>query len=410
VVVFDGSVAEPGSLASSLSRRLGFEVTHVYRYALEGFAAELTREDVTVLRSIQRVDFVARDRVAEASGQAVPAGIKRIDAPQSSTAAVAGSAAVDVDIAILDTGIYKQHKDLNITSGVDCSGRDTGAWGDGDGHGTHVAGAAAAKDNDIGVVGVAPGARLRAVKVLNNNGSGSFGDIICGIDWVTARADTIEVANMSLGATVTGTDDTGCGWTGNSAANTLNQAVCQSVNAGVFYAVAAGNSSINFANDVPASFDQVLTVTAMADFDGKPGGDSVTVCGGETDDKFASFSNWTTVDTPADTDDADHTIAAPGVCVRSTWNNGGYKTISGTSMATPHVTRTAALCIVNGPCTGNPQATRRPPWTSCAPTPSRRPAPTRRRRTTTALSETRTPRASSTTASSSTRATTRAEP
>jgi subtilisin len=354
VVVFDGSVADPGSLASSLSRRLGFEVTHVYRYALDGFAAELTREDVTALSTIQRVDFVARDRVAEASGQAVPAGIKRIDAPQSSTAAVAGSAAVDVDIAILDTGIYKQHEDLNITGGVDCSGRDTGAWGDGDGHGTHVAGTAAARDNRIGVVGVAPGARLRAVKVLNNNGSGSFGDIICGIDWVTARADTIEVANMSLGATVTGVDDTGCGWTGNSAANALSQAVCQSVNAGVFYAVAAGNSSINFANDVPASFDQVLTVTAMADFDGKPGGDSVTVCGAETDDRFASFSNYATAATP----DEDHTIAAPGVCVRSTWNNGGYKTISGTSMATPHVTGTAALCIVNGDCPANdPQGT-----------------------------------------------------
>lgn len=357
VVVFDGSIADPGSLASSLSRRLGFEVTHVYRYALEGFAAELTREDVTTLRSIQRVDFVARDRVAKASGQAVPAGIKRIDAPQSSTAAGNGRGTVDADVAILDTGIYKQHKDLNITSGVDCSGKDTGAWSDGDGHGTHVAGTAAAKDNATGVVGVAPGARLRAVKVLNNNGSGSFGDIICGIDWVTARADTIEVANMSLGATVTGADDTGCGWTGNSAANALNQAICESVNAGVFYAVAAGNSSINFANDVPASFDQVLTVTAMADFDGKPGGDSVTVCGGEQDDRFASFSNWTTADTPADTDDADHTIAAPGVCVRSTWNNGGYKTISGTSMASPHVTGTAALCIANGPCTGNPQAT-----------------------------------------------------
>jgi hypothetical protein len=98
VIVFEGSVADPGSLASSLSRRLGFEVTHVYRYALDGFAAELTGEDVTALRSIQRVDFVARDRVAEASGQAVPAGIKRIDAPQSSTAAGNGSGAVDADV------------------------------------------------------------------------------------------------------------------------------------------------------------------------------------------------------------------------------------------------------------------------------------------------------------------------
>jgi subtilisin len=305
------------------------------------------------LRSTPLVDFVARDRVAEASGQATPPGIRRIDADVSSTRAGNGTDAVDADVAILDSGIY-EHKDLNVAGGADCSGRDTGTWSDGDGHGTHVAGTAAARDNGTGVVGVAPGARLRAVKVLNNQGSGSFGDIICGIDWVTARADTIEVANMSLGATVEGADDSGCGWTLNSAAAAMNRAICRSVDAGVFYAVAAGNSSINFANDVPASFDQVLTVTAMADFDGKPGGDTITVCEGETDDRFASFSNWTTTGSP----DEPHTIAAPGVCIRSTWNNGRYKSISGTSMASPHVAGTAALCIANGPCpNGNPRGT-----------------------------------------------------
>lgn len=359
IVVFEEDVASPASVARDLAGRLDFETTYVYDDALEGFAAEIPAGDLSVVRANPHVDFVAQDRVVEATRQVKPTGIKRIDAPQSSTAAGDGRGKVNADIAILDSGIYKQHKDLNISGGRNCRGRDKKAWSDGNGHGTHVAGTAAARDNSIGVVGVAPSARLWAVKVLGNDGSGSFSSVICGIDWVTGKntdgdaTNDIEAANMSLGATVSGSDDGNCGWIGSNAAAAMHQAICESVNAGVFYAVAAGNSSINFVNDVPASFDQVLTVTAMADFDGKPGGDSVTVCGGETDDKFASFSNYATAATP----DEDHTIAAPGVCVRSTWNNGKYKTISGTSMASPHIAGTAALCIANGPCTGNPQAT-----------------------------------------------------
>lgn len=198
-----------------------------------------------------------------------PTGIDRVEADNSSTNAGNGGGAVDEDIAILDTGIAK-HPDLNIAGGRNCVGRDSSDYSDGNGHGTHVAGTAAAKDNDRGVVGVAPGARLWAVRVLNDNGSGRFASVICGIDWVTGK-DTIEVANMSLSATVPGTDDGECGWVGDDASAAMHQAICNSVAAGVFYAVAAGNDSKEFATDVPAAFDEVLTVTAMSDFNGEPG-------------------------------------------------------------------------------------------------------------------------------------------
>jgi subtilisin len=127
-MVFERSVEDPGAQAERFSTRFGIEVLHVYRHALEGFNAEISGEDGDVLRSVPAVDFVARDRVAEASAQATPPGIRRVDADVSSTQAGDGSGAVDADVAILDSGIHK-HKDLNVTGVADCSGRDTGAWG-----------------------------------------------------------------------------------------------------------------------------------------------------------------------------------------------------------------------------------------------------------------------------------------
>jgi subtilisin family serine protease len=360
-------------VARDLAGQLDFETTYVYDDALEGFAAEIPPGDLSEVRSDPRVEFVAKDRVLEASEQKRPKGIRRVDAEKSSTEAGNGGGKVNADIAILDAGIYKQHRDLKIAGGYNCVGEDKTAWSDGDGHGTHVAGTAAAKDNRIGVVGVAPGARLWAVKVLNNRGEGAFSWAICGIDWVTGKntdgdaTNDIEVANMSLGATVAGSDDGNCGWNGDLSPNgpaAMHLAICRSVGAGVFYTVAAGNDRKDFAKsscdgghscaDVPAAFDQVLTVTAMADFNGKPGGGASSTCRRDVDDTFANFSNYTTAGSP----DANHTIAAPGVCIRSTWNNGGYKSMSGTSMASPHVAGAAALCIATsattGKCTGGP--------------------------------------------------------
>ena len=362
IVVLDEGAAAPAAVASDLAEKTGLETTHVYDDALDGFSAEIPAARVSEVRSNPQVQFVVRDRVIEAAEQKSPTGIRRVDADESSTEAGNGSGKVDADIAILDTGIYRKHRDLNISGGFNCMGNEgKNAWSDGDGHGTHVAGTAAARDNSIGVVGIAPGARLWAVRVLNDRGTGSFASAICGIDWVTRQnrdgdpSNNIEVANMSIGAVVRGSDDGDCGWIGDGASARLHEAVCKSVARGVFYAVAAGNERVDFGTEVPAAFDQVLTVTAMADFNGRPGGGAAPTCGGDVDDTFANFSNYTTV---ANTNDVNHTMAAPGVCIRSTWNNGKYKPISGTSMASPHVAGTAALCIANGPCpAGDPQGT-----------------------------------------------------
>jgi subtilisin family serine protease len=183
------------------------------------------------------------------------------------------------------------------------------------------------------VVGVAPGARVWPVRVLNKNGRGTASDVICGIDYVTANAGEIEVASMSLGGP--GTDGT-CGETNRDA---MHQAICASVAAGVTYVVAAGNQSEDAANSVPAAYDEVITVSALADFNGQPGGGAAATCRNDQDDTFADFSNF----------GADVDLIAPGVCILSTWKGGGYNTISGTSMATPHVSGAAALYKANHP-------------------------------------------------------------
>lgn len=231
IVVLDEDAADPASVASDLAGEVGLETTYVYRNALDGFAAEIPAGNLSEVRSDPRVELVAQDRVVEAIEQKKPKGIRRVDAEKSSTLAGDGSGRVNADVAIIDTGIYKQHRDLNISGGYNCKSGPKNAWSDGNGHGTHVAGTAAAKDNSIGVVGVAPRARLWAVRVLNDRGVGSFASVICGINWVTGRntddndTNDIEVANMSLGATVLGSDDGDCGWTGDRAAAAMHQAV-----------------------------------------------------------------------------------------------------------------------------------------------------------------------------------------
>ena len=329
-----------GTLAG-LSRRLAFAPTHVYRHALRGFAATLSVNQLAALRSDPRVRTIVVDGVVQASAQTLPTGINRIEADISSTQSGNSSGAVSGPaVAVIDTGIDIDHPDLNVAGGRNCStGR---SFDDGNGHGTHVAGTIGAKDNTTGAVGVAPGVPLYAVRVLNKSGSGSFSSIICGVDWVTANAASknIKVANMSLG---------GSGSQGSCTDGGLRQAICESTAAGVTYVVAAGNANADFATQVPATYPEVLTVTAMADFNGQPGGGAAATCRTDVDDTAADFSNYATT-----TEDIDHSIAGPGVCIYSTWKGNGYNTISGTSMASPHVAGAAALCLSSGTCSGTP--------------------------------------------------------
>ena len=318
--------ASPRAVAAEHARTQGATVDHLYQYSIKGYAAHMSATAAARVARDSRVVSVMPDREMSIDAQSLPTGINRIDGELSSTRAGDGTGSVDVDVAVIDTGVDLDHPDLNVVGGTNCSsGRK---YDDGNGHGTHVAGTIGAKDDANGVVGVAPGARIWAVRVLNNQGSGSWSSIICGVDWVTARADTIEVANMSLGGSGTEPAGSGC-----STGDALHDAICRSVGAGVTYAVAAGNSAVDSKGAVPAAYDEVITVSALADFDGQEGGLGAATCRSDVDDTFADFSNY----------GADVDIIAPGVCINSTWKGGGYNTISGTSMASPHVAGAAAL-------------------------------------------------------------------
>lgn len=326
VVLKDG--VQPGATGREIAREHGGELGFVYDSALSGFSVELPETAAARVARDRRVAFVERDQLFTTTAQEVPTGVERSYATSNANLDIDGvdDVRIDVDIAILDTGLDSDHPDLNIAGGTNCATGGPsnttcadGTFEDGNGHGTHVGGSAAALDNGAGVVGVAPGARLHGVKVLSDRGSGYTSWIIAGIDWVTARADVIEVANMSLGCECY------------SAAQ--DAAIAGSVAAGVTYAVAAGNSDKDASTFSPANHPDVITVSALADFNGLAGGGARATCRADQDDTLADFSNF----------GPEVEIAAPGVCITSTWPGGGLNTISGTSMASPHVAGAAAL-------------------------------------------------------------------
>ncbi|MGA1873346.1 MAG: S8 family peptidase [Thermoplasmatota archaeon] len=241
-----------------------------------------------------------KDDPAPPPPQYTPWGVGRIDADL----VWSSSTGEGVKVAVLDTGIDNDHPDLDVAGGVNYvpQGRklDTKKWDDDNGHGTHVAGTIAALNNDQGVVGVAPGVNIYAVKVLDRTGSGSLTWIINGLNW--AIANDMDIVSMSLSTDYDYAD--------------FRNAIQSVYDAGIVIIAAAGNDGTVV--DYPAAYSTVVAVSAT-----------------DSGDNIPYWSNR----------GSQIEVAAPGVSIPSTWNDGGYKTISGTSMACPHVTGVAALVI-----------------------------------------------------------------
>jgi subtilisin family serine protease len=290
---------KPGSDPKAVAEGKQAKTKYLYRDALNGFAAELSDQQVAQLRHDSRVTAVEQDRVvtADATQTGATWGLDRSDQrtlPLSGTYTY-GSTGAGVTAYVIDTGIASAHAEFggraaNVYDALGGNGQDC------NGHGTHVAGTIGSA-----TYGIAKGVQLRGVRVLNCSGSGSTSGIISALNWLSTNAVRPAVANMSLGG--------GYSPTLNSASNNL-------ANSGVFLAVAAGNENRNACNTSPASAAAAYTTAAS-----------------DRTDLRASFSNYgSCVDG-----------YAPGVSITSTWLNGGTNTISGTSMATPHVAGVGAL-------------------------------------------------------------------
>jgi subtilisin family serine protease len=285
-------------VAREHAQSYGAQVLYTYQHALNGYAARLSEGRLEQVRADSRVEYVEPDQTAYAEAQTLPWGIDRVDADISSTRA--GN-------YIVDSGIYR-HADLNVVKHVNLTGdgKNTDCYG----HGTHVAGIAAAKDNTSAVVGVAPGAPLTGVKVLGCGGTGAASTLIKGVDWVTANAKKPAIANMSVGL-------------GGDPSDALDTAVKKSAASGIFYSLAAGNKGTGTCSGSPArtgagTNNGIATVAAT--------------------DESNLETTWSNYGSCVD-------IWAPGARVLSTKMGGGTTTMGGTSMAAPHMGGGGALYL-----------------------------------------------------------------
>jgi serine protease len=298
------------SSADGLARQYGGRVRHVYSNALRGFAATMSATSAAALARNPRVRYVEQDslRFIVDEQQNATWGLDRIDQrdrPLNGTYVYNNTAAAGVHVYIIDTGIRSTHQDFGgRVSNGNTQINDGNGTSDCNGHGTHVAGTVGGS-----TYGVAKSVTLHPVRVLDCSGSGSTSGVIAGLDWVTANHVPPAVANMSLGG---------------GASTALDDAVRRSVAAGVTYAVAAGNSNANACNSSPARVSEALTVGSSTSADAR-----------------SSFSNFgTCVD-----------LFAPGSSITSAWStsDSAINTISGTSMASPHVAGAAALYLASDP-------------------------------------------------------------
>ncbi len=351
-----GAHAANQARAEQIARDLGLSARVAYGTALFGFAATVPEGRLNALRNDPRVEYVDLDapvsipdvRVAAKPGsgggstaQVTPWGIKRVGADANS------NTGLGIHVYIIDTGIDSDHTDLqaNLGNGFaveKCRGRTCiNDWDDDNGHGTHVAGTVGALDNGTHVVGVAPQVTLHGVKVLSSSGSGTRSGVIAGVDWTaseTKKLGSATVANMSLGGS--GSKTGTCTDSGFTGSDVYHAAICNARNAGVVFVVAAGNDGANSTGAVPAAYDDaVITVSATTcSFTNE-------TCSSGTDD-WTSWSNWGQL-TASWTGNASApvAIAAPGRGILSTWHDGATKSISGTSMASPHGAGAAALFL-----------------------------------------------------------------
>jgi subtilisin len=330
------------AFAGAADARSGVDVEQVYSVALRAFHARLTASAKAQLAQDPGVRFISQNRTFKASAQVLPTGVDRIEGDQSTMYATGSS--VTTPVAVLDSGVTPD-PDLNVQPiGQNCLGGV--GWADLNGHGTHIAGIIGARNNADGVVGVAPGAPIYPIQVLNRSANGSDASILCGIEWVATvgRALGVRVANLSAGTF--GDDDGNCGLTN---ADPVHLAICTATAAGALFVVAAGNDGGAITHTIPASYDEVLTATWMTDYNGSPAKVSPPAgCDLGPDDRASVNSSW------AYDEDKTHLLAAPGSCITSTSNLGGTVVMSGSSMAAPHVTGTVALCLDRGACSGTP--------------------------------------------------------
>ena len=304
-------VLKEGANPASVAAVAGVDPEFVYTAALNGFSATLNRGQLTALQHNPNVEYIEEDQVMslEATQSGATWGIDRIDQrnlPLNGTY-VYNTTATNVTAYVIDTGIRPTHSQFG-TRAASVYNSAGGSNDDCNGHGTHVAGTIGGSTH-----GVAKGVRIRGVKVLNCSGSGTNSGIIAGVDWVRANATKPAVANLSLGG-------------GYSSAT--NTAVNNLANSGVFVAVASGNSNANACNFSPASAANVTSVNASTSTDAK-----------------ASFSNHGS---------CTH-LYAPGQSITSAWHTSttATNTISGTSMAAPHVAGVGALYLAGNPGASN---------------------------------------------------------